>query len=304
LKTALLREVGGPFELADVPDPRADGGKVVVRVRAAGVNFADVMMRRGVYPQMPELPAVLGSEVAGELEDGTRVMAITSGGGGYAERAAVDAAQVVRLPDHASFSEGAAFLLTFLTAYVPLTRQVHIGPGSRVLITAAAGGVGSAAIQVARGLGAAVVGAVGSREKIDACLALGAEAAYVYDELPEDERFDAILDQVGGERFASLFGLLRPLGTVIAVGSAAGAWPAVEPARIVGRNAALAGFYLGRLLRLDPELVGTAVGELLGFWQAGALAPLVGAEIPLAEVERAHELVESRRSVGKVVLVT
>jgi NADPH2:quinone reductase len=302
LKAALLREVGGPFELADVPDPEAGGGKVVVRVRAAGVNFADVLIRRGAYPQMPELPAVLGSEVAGELEDGTRVMAIT-GGGGYAEQVAVDAAQVVPLPEHASFAEGASFLLTFLTAYVPLTRQVRIGPGSRVLVTAAAGGVGSAAIQVARGLGADVVGAVGSREKIDACLSLGAEAAYVYDELPEDERFDAILDQVGGERFAALFGLLRPLGTVIAVGSAAGAWPPVEPARIVGRYAALAGFYLGRLLRLDPELVGTAVGELLGFWQAGALQPLVGTEIPLAEVERAHELVESRRSVGKVVLL-
>jgi NADPH2:quinone reductase len=302
LKAALLREVGGPFELADVPDPEAGGGKVVVRVRAAGVNFADVLIRRGAYPQMPELPAVLGSEVAGELEDGTRVMAIT-GGGGYAEQVAVAAAQVVPLPEHASFAEGASFLLTFLTAYVPLTRQVRIGPGSRVLVTAAAGGVGSAAIQVARGLGADVVGAVGSREKIDACLSLGAEAAYVYDELPEDERFDAILDQVGGERFAALFGLLRPLGTVIAVGSAAGAWPPVEPARIVGRNAALAGFYLGRLLRLDPELVGTAVGELLGFWQAGALQPLVGTEIPLAEVERAHELVESRRSVGKVVLL-
>jgi len=302
LRAALLREVGGPFELADVPDAEPAGGKVIVRVRAAGVNFADVMIRRGVYPQMPELPAVLGSEVAGELEDGTRVMAIT-GGGGYAQQVAVDASQVVPLPDHASFADGASFLLTFLTAYVPLTRQVRIGPGSRVLVTAAAGGVGSAAIQVARGLGADVVGAVGSREKIDACLSLGAEAAYVYDELPEDERFDAILDQVGGERFAALLGLLRPLGTLIAVGSAAGAWPPVEPARIVGRNAALAGFYLGRLLRLDPELVGTAVGELLGLWQAGALQPLVGAEIPLDEVERAHELVESRRSVGKVVLI-
>lgn len=301
MRAALLREVDGPFEVADVPEPTAEG-KVLVRVRAAGVNFADVMIRRGVYPQMPELPAVLGSEVAGELEDGTRVMAIT-GGGGYAQQVAVDASQVVPLPDHASFADGASFLLTFLTAYVPLTRQVRIGPGSRVLVTAAAGGVGSAAIQVARGLGADVVGAVGSREKIDACLSLGAEAAYVYDELPEDERFDAILDQVGGERFAALLGLLRPLGTLIAVGSAAGAWPPVEPARIVGRNAALAGFYLGRLLRLDPELVGTAVGELLGLWQAGALQPLVGAEIPLDEVERAHELVESRRSVGKVVLI-
>jgi NADPH2:quinone reductase len=302
VRAVLLRKVDGPFEVADVPEPNADG-KVRVRVRAAGVNFADVMIRRGVYPQMPELPAVLGSEVAGELEDGTRVMALTAGGGGYAEQVAVDAMQVVPLPEHASFAEGAAFLLTFLTAYIPLTRQVRIGPGSRVLVTAAAGGVGTAAIQIARGLGASVVGVVGSALKIDTCTALGAEAAYVYDELPENEAFDVILDQIGGDFFASSFARLKPLGTVIAVGSASGAWQPVEPARVVGRNVSLAGFYLGRLMRLDPELIGTALGELLAFWQTGALHPHVGAELPLDEVERAHELVESRQSVGKVVLI-
>jgi len=285
-----------------VPDPAPDG-KVLVRVRAAGVNFADVMVRRGRYPQMPELPTVLGSEVAGELEDGTRVMALTAGGGGYAELVAVAPAQIVPLPDHATFAEGAGFLLTFLTAFIPLTRQVRIGPGSRVLVTAAAGGVGTAALQIARGLGATVVGAVGSAEKIDVCLQLGAEAAYVYDDVPEDETFDVILDQVGGDVFAASLNKLRPLGTVIAVGSAGGAWPPVDPARVVGRNAAVAGFYLGRLLRLDPELVGSAVGELLAFWQTGALAPLVGHELPLDAAEHAHELLESRRSVGKVVLV-
>ena len=303
MRAALLREVGGAFDVTDVPSPAAGDGKVLVRVRAAGVNFADVMVRRGVYPQMPELPAILGSEVAGELEDGTRVMALTAGGGGYAEEVAVDRAQVVPLPDHASFAEGAGFLLTFMTAYIPLTRQVRVGPGSRVLVTAAAGGVGTAAIQIARGLGAAVVGAVGSQAKVETCVSLGAEAAYVYDELPEEETFDVILDQVGGDFFASSFGRLKPLGTVIAVGSASGAWQPVEPARIVGRNVSLAGFYLGRLMRLDPELIGSSLGELLAFWQTGALKPLVGAEVPLDEVERAHELVESRQSVGKVVLI-
>jgi len=301
LRAAVLREVDGPFELAEVPDPVADG-KALVRVRAAGINFADVMVRRGQYPQMPELPAVIGSEIAGELEDGTRVMALT-GGGGYAELAAVDRAQIVPLPDHASFAEGAAFLLAFLTAYIPLTRQARVRPGSVVLVYAAAGGVGSAAIQVARTLGARVFAAVGSAAKLDVCRSLGAEEAYVYDELPDDIGADVILDPVGGELFASSFARLRPLGTVIAIGSAAGAWASVEPARLVGRNVALAGFYLGRLLRLEPELVGQAVGELLGLWQAGVLKPLVGAELPLEEVEQAHALVESRQSVGKVVLL-
>jgi NADPH2:quinone reductase len=302
LRAAVLREVDGPFEVVDVPEPAPDG-KVLVRVRAAGVNFADVMVRRGVYPQMPELPAVLGSEIAGELEDGTRVMAITSGGGGYAESAAVDRAQVVPLPEHASFAEGASFLLTFLTAYIPLTRQVRVRPGTTVLVYAAAGGVGSAAIQIARSLGAHVVAAVGSAEKLDVCRGLGADAAYVYGELPDDVAADVVLDPVGGELFASSFARLRPLGVVVAIGSAAGAWAPVEPARLVGRNTGVVGFYLGRLLRHAPELVGEAVGELLALWQTGAFSPLVGAELPLDEVEQAHELVESRRSVGKVVLL-
>ncbi len=303
MRAAVLTSVGGTFELRDVPDPVPDGGKVLVRVRAAGINFADVLVRRGRYPQMPELPAVLGSEIAGELEDGTRVMAFTSGGGGYAGVAAVDRAQVVPLPDDASFAEGASFLLTFLTAYIPLTRQVRVRAGTTVLVYAGAGGVGTATIQVARALGARVVAAVGSAEKLDVCRELGAEEAYVYADLPEDLQVDVVVDPVGGELFAASFARLRPLGAVVAIGSAAGAWAEIEPERLVGRNVGLYGFYLGRLLRLDPELVGTAVGELLGLWHTGGLRPLVGAELPLDEVERAHELVESRKSVGKVVLI-
>jgi NADPH2:quinone reductase len=270
LKAALLREVDGPFELADVPDPSADG-RVVVHVRAAGINFADVLIRRGRYPQMPELPVVLGSEVAGELDDGTRVMAITPGAGGYAETVAVERAQVVPLPDHASFAEGASFLLTFLTAYIPLTRQVRLRPGSTVLVTAAAGGVGTAAIQVARSLGGRVVAAVGSREKLDVCLELGAIEAYVYDELPADLRVDAVLDPVGGKLFERALGSLKPLGTLVAIGFAGGMWPELSPAALVGRNVGVQGFYLGRLLRHEPEVVGEAVGELLALWQSGAL---------------------------------
>jgi NADPH2:quinone reductase len=302
VRAAVLSEIGGPFELRDVPDPVDGDGKVLVRVRAAGINFADVLIRRGRYPQMPELPAVLGSEIAGELEDGTRVMAFTSGGGGYAELAAVDRAQVVLLPDNASFAEGASFLLTFLTAYIPLTRQVRLRAGSPRLGVAAAGGVGTATIQVARALGARVIAAAGSAEKLDVCRELGAEEAYVYDELPDDVQVDVVVDPVGGELFAATFARLKPLGAVVAIGSSAGAWTEVDPARLVGRNVGLYGFYLGRLLRFEPEVVGTAVGELLGLWQTGALRPLVGAELPLDDVEQAHALVESRKSIGKVVL--
>ncbi|MBV8479821.1 MAG: zinc-binding dehydrogenase [Actinobacteria bacterium] len=297
----MLREVGGPFELADVPDPDASDGRRIVRVHAAGINFADVLIRRGHYPEMPELPVVLGLEVAGELEDGARVVALTRGAGGYAELAAVD--QVLPLPEGASFAEGAAFPTAFLTAYIPLTRQVHLHPGSAVLVHAAAGGVGSAAIQVARALGAEVIGAVGSAEKIELCLELGASAAYVYDDIPDDLRVDVVIDPVGGPLLERALGRLRPLGVLVAIGVAGGPWEAINPALLVGRNVGVQGFYLGRLLRHAPEVVAQATGEVLELWRSGAVKPVVGAEIPLAEAGRAHELVESRRSVGKVVLV-
>ena len=302
MKAAVLSEVDGPFELRDVPDPTPGDGEALVRVRAAGINFLDVLIRHGRYPQMPELPAVLGVELAGELEEGTRVMAMRPIGA-YAELVSVPRELLVPLPDGASFAEGAGFVLTFLTAWVPLTRQVRLGDGQTVLVYAAAGGVGTAAIQVARALGAQVVAAVGSAEKLGLCRELGAEEAYVYDELPDDLRVDVVIDPVGGELFEAAVPRLRPLGQLVAIGYVGGLWPELQPAHIVGRNVGVQGVYIGRLLRHAPDVIAAATGELLALWRAGTIRPHIGAEFPLAEVEKAHALVESRRSVGKVVLV-
>jgi len=223
--------------------------------------------------------------------------------GAYAELAVVPRASLVALPEGATFAEGAGFILTFLTAYVPLTRQVRVPEGGTVLVHAAAGGVGTATIQVARALGARVVAAVGSPEKLDQCRELGAEQAYVYDELPDDLRVDVVVDPVGGELFEAAVPRLRPLGTVVAVGYAAGLWPELQPQLLVGRNVGIQGTYIGRLLRHAPDVIAACTQELLELWRAGKIRPLVGAEFPLAEVEQAHALVESRRSVGKVVLL-
>jgi NADPH2:quinone reductase len=302
LKAAVLPAVDAPFELRGVDDPVPQDGEALVRVRAAGINFLDVLIRRGRYPQMPELPAVLGVELAGELEDGTRVMAMVPAGA-YAELATVPRASLVPLPDGPSFAEGAGFILTFLTAYVPLTRQVRLAEGAAVLVHAAAGGVGTASIQVARALGARVVAAVGSPEKLELCRELGAEEAYVYDEIPDDLRVDVVIDPVGGELFEAAVRRLRPLGQLVAIGYAGGLWPELQPAHVVGRNVGVQGVYIGRLLRHAPDVIGAAARELLELWSDRRIRPVVGAEFPLAEVEQAHELVESRRSVGKVVLV-
>lgn len=287
-----------------MPEPEPVEGRTVVDVRAAGVNYADVLIREGRYPQPPPLPYVPGSEVAGTTADGRRVVGFSRvEGGGYAEKIAVEDDWLFDLPATASFEQGAAFVLAYLTAWIPLTRQVVLRPGARVLVTAAAGGVGSAGVQLAASLGAHVVGAVGSPEKRDHVLGLGAAEAVLYDEVGGLEPFDVILDQVGGEVFAAGLEQLRPLGTIVAVGFAGGAWPTIDPARLVGRNTSVAGFYLGRLMRFEPELVRAAVGQLLEQWTAGSITPSVGASFPLAEGGEALRMVAERRSTGKVVLL-
>lgn len=288
----------------DMPDPEAGAGQTIVEVRAAGVNYADVLIREGRYPQAPPLPFVPGSEVAGRTTDGRSVIGfVRAEGGGYAERAVVEKRWLFALPAGASFEEGAAFLLSFLTAWIPLTRQAAVHPGARVLVTAAAGGVGSAGVQVARILGAEVVGAVGSRAKLDHVLHLGALQAVTYDEIAGLEPFDVILDQVGGDVFAAGLDRLRPLGTIVGVGFAGGVWGPVDPARLVGRNASVSGFYLGRLMKLRPGVVRAAADELLARWVGGELAPSVGATFALDEADAALRMIAERRSTGKVVLV-
>ena len=298
MKAVVLREVDGALTLEDVPDPE---GPNVVEVRAAGVNYADVLIRRGRYPQMPELPFVPGNEVAGEL-DGRRVVAFTpKTGGGYAERTLVDPAWVFPLPDEASFAAGAGFLLTYLTAYIPLHRQVQVSSASTVLVHAGSGGVGSAAIQLAKDLGARVIATASSEEKRAFAIAAGADEAVGYDAI-EDLRVDVVIDPVGGDVFKRSLPLLKPLGQIVAIGYTGGLWEDPSIAWLVGRNVGVQGVYLARLIRHDPELVRGAVAELLDLWAAGRIEPLVGSTFPLAEAEEAHALIESRRHVGKVVL--
>jgi len=296
VKAILLREVGGPLELAEVPDPT---GGDVLEVRAAGINFADVLVRRGLYPQMPELPHVLGSEVAGELH-GRRVAALTDRAGGYAERVVVDPRWTVALPDGASFAAGAAFLTTYLTAYIPLVR-LRVGEGTVVLVHAGAGGVGSAAIQLAKHFGARVIATASTDEKRAFARRIGADEVVSYDEL-DDLRADVVVDPVGGEIFTRSLPLLNPLGAIVAIGFAGGTWQDPSVQWLVGRNAAVVGLYLGRLLKLRPDVVRAAADELAELWRQGRIEPVVGHRFPLAEAGEAHALIEARGHVGKVVL--
>ena len=228
---------------------------------------------------------------------------VRSSGGGYAERVAVEDEWVFDLPAGASYAEGAAFLTTYLTAWIPMTRQARIHPDTNVLVTAAAGGVGTAAIQVAAFCGATVTAAAGSEEKRELARRLGAQRTVTYDEIGELDDIDVAFDPVGGPVFAACIKALRPLGVAIGIGFAGGTWEPVDPARLVGRNVGVQGFYLGRLMGFRPDLVRREVEELLALWRRGALQPVVGAEFPLEQANEALDLIGSRQSTGKVVLV-
>jgi NADPH2:quinone reductase len=303
VRAAVLHEVGRPLSVEEVPEPEAGEGQSIVEVKAAGINFADILIRNGQYPQPPQLPAILGNEVAGDL-GGRRVLAFArSTAGGYAERVAVDDQWVFDLPPNASYAEGAALLTTYLTAWIPFMRQARLHPGSNVLVTAAAGGVGTAAVQLAVFLGATVTAAAGSEEKLALARALGASRTVSYEAIADLDDIDVALDPVGGTVFAACLQALRPLGVAIAIGFAGGTWEPVDPARLVGRNIGVQGFYLGRLLAFRPELVREEVDELLALWKRGAIRPVVGAEYPLEQANEALDLIGSRESTGKVVLV-
>jgi NADPH2:quinone reductase len=297
VKAVVLREVDGDLALEEVAEPEGDA---VIDVRAAGINFLDVLIRRGRYPQMPDFPHVLGVEVAGEL-DGRRVLALTRDRSGYAERAAVDPQWTFPLPDTASFAEGASFLMTYLTAYIPLVRQMRVTSASTVLVHAGSGGVGTAAIQLAKSLGARVIATASSEEKRAFAREVGADEALGYDEV-EDVKVDVVIDPVGGDVFARSLRLLNPLGQIAAIGFAGGLWEDVNPALLVGRNIGVQGVYLGRLMQQQPRYVRECATELLGMWMGGEIRPVVGGRFPLAQAAEAHALIEARKHVGKIVL--
>ncbi|HKP16947.1 MAG TPA: NADPH:quinone oxidoreductase family protein [Gaiellaceae bacterium] len=323
MRALLLTGTGGTelLAVAEVPDASPVAGEVLVRVAAASVNYADILIRQGRYPLPPELPAVLGMEVAGDVvaadtgsgfSAGDRVMALTLPGRGFAELVAVPAATTFPLPAGMSYAEGSAFLLAFLTAFIPLTVQLRLGAGDTLLVHAAGGGVGTATVQLGRQLGARVLATAGTEEKLAVARELGAAVTVDYsredwaDRIREETAgagVDAIVDPVGGEVFRQSLSLLRPLGAIAAIGFSAGTWEPIDPALLVGRNVAVHGFYLGRLARLRPDAVADAVASLVALWEAGEIRPYVGAEFSLDDAPAAHALVEERRHIGKVVVL-
>ena len=299
------------LELVELPDAQPQPGQVRIHVEASGLNYADVMQREGLYPGGPKPPFIPGLEAAGVVEEGnafpagTRVMAMASGGC-HADLVCVNATACIPLPDSMSFTEAAAFPVQYLTAYHALTTCGRATEGERVLIHAAAGGVGTAAVQIAKLLGLHVIATASSAEKRQRVLDLGADEAFGYDEF--DQKLAGknapvlILEAVGGDVFRRSLAILPSLGRLVVFGAASKQVEPIDTLKLLFRSHTVMGLHLNAIFE-RPALLGGSLKQLLGWIEQGKLKMQVGHVLPLAQIREAHELIASRRSYGKIVLV-
>ena len=314
---------GGPeqLKLVDRPRPEPGPGQVLIEVQAAGINFADLLAREGKYPPGPKPPFVPGMEAAGTVAAvgagvtapavGTRVMAFVSGG--YAEYALADAAQTVPLPDALDFAPATALLVQGLTAYFLLKRAAELKPGQSVLVSAAAGGVGSLAVQIAKRLGGGtVLGTASTPEKRELVTSLGADAAIDYTQPGWAEAVKADTGGKGVDIFLDATGDtagggLKPLGPGgiwVIYGSQQGAHGGLTGDELVGTlftGQTIRGFSLYQVFS-DPPALAAALHEMMGWAASGALKVDTDDRFPLAEAAQAHIAIAARRTTGKVVL--
>jgi len=303
----------GGVSVVDAPEP-GDGAQLVIDVRAAGVGFPDLLMSRGEFQIRQEPPFTLGWEAAGVVsssapasgfEVGERVVSMALGA--YAERVEALASLTFPLPAELSFEEGAAYPHNYLTAYAGLLRRGRLQAGERVLVHGAGGGVGSAAVQVAKAAGAVVYAVVSSAAKADLARRAGADRVLRADapwreEIVQDSGgVEVVFDPVGGERVLYSLRALAPEGRLVVIGFAAGAIPEVPLNRLLMKNLDVCGCSWG-VLATQPEGVRDAGASLNAWVREGRVRPLVGAAYPLGEVSRALERIASRRSLGKTVL--
>jgi NADPH:quinone reductase len=314
-----LSGVGG-LELAEVPTPAPGPGQVRVRVRAAGVNFADSLIIKGQYQDKPALPFVPGMEIAGRVEacgpgvagfaPGDRVMAALDLGG-FAEAAVCSVEDVVRLPDSIDDVTAAGFAIAYGTAYGALCWAGRLRAGETLVVHGAAGGVGLAAVECGRALGARVIATARGEGHIAVAREHGAAATI--DTASEDLRTrlkaltdgrgaDVIFDPIGGDVFqASLRGIAWE-GRLLVIGFASGQIPQIPANLLLVKNASAVGFYWGSYRRHDPTRVRAAFEELLRWHGEGRIRPLVSEVRPLAQAPEALERLLSRQSSGKIVL--
>lgn len=317
MRAVQIVSLDGPsaVEVVDLPQPEPGADQVLIRVRAAGVSFPELLQTRGLYQFKPDLPFVPGSEVAGEvvsapdgsgLAPGDRVAALVLLGG-FAEHAVTQADLVFPLPDSLSFEQGAALPLNYLTAYFALVTRGQLVEGESVLVQGAAGGVGTATIQVAKAFGAGKVIAVTSTaEKGDVATAAGADEFVLVDgfkdAVKEAGGVDLVVDPVGGDRFTDSLRCLKEEGRLLVIGFTAGDIPSVQVNRLLLNNVSVVGVGWGAYVLKRPGYVRQEWDAILPHLESGAIDPPVGSSFALDAASDALLTLDERRATGKIVL--
>lgn len=315
------RSFGSPEILTweEVADPPLAEGQARIEVVAAAVNFPDVLFAAGVHQVKPTPPFIPGFEIAGvvvesrepSLPVGARVAATLPGAGGYATHVIASPRTAYPLPDGMPFEDAAALTITYQTGHLALHRRAGLKAGDIVLVHAGAGGVGSAAIQLAKAAGATVIATAGGEEKVAVCRALGADVAVDYEredfvaivkERTSGRGADIVFDPVGGEVFERSTKCVAFEGRILVIGFASGRFPTARTNHMLVKNYAVIGVYWGTYSRTDPALAHAVQDELYGIYCQGRIKPLISAVRPLAEAKAAMTAVASRATTGKVVL--
>ncbi|WP_067815443.1 quinone oxidoreductase family protein [Actinomadura kijaniata] len=314
MRAIQITEFGGPevLTLADLPDPVAGPGQVLVDVSRAGINYADTHQAENSYLSAAELPLVPGGEVVGRTPDGRRVVALV-GTGGYAEKAVAPEAMAWNVPEGVDDATALAMVVQGASAWLLLRRSVHLAPGESVVVHAAAGGVGTLAVQLAKAWGAGrVIATASSKEKRDLALSLGADVAVdagepdmksALIEANGGRRVDVVLEMTGGTVTDQSLQALAPFGRLAFYGMASRQAPKpVQPANLMKYSTTVAGMWLAHVFQLPGDVMGQALDELFGLVAEGRLKAVPGGEYGFTEVRRAHEDLRARRTTGKLLL--
>jgi len=309
MRAVQVVQPGEPVEVRDIDEPTPVPDDVLVEVHRVGVSFPDLLLSQGRYQLKPELPFTLGVDFAGTVvsgpgfEPGQRVAAVLPYGGA-AERVAVPAQFAFPLPDTLSYDEGAALPMNYLTAHFALKVRGQVRPGETVLVHGAAGGVGTATIQVAKGLGATTVAVVSTDAKEEVARTAGADRVVRTDDLQAAGKVDVVLDVVGGDAFTDSLRLLNPLGRLLVVGFAAGQGiPEVKVNRLLLNNIDVRGVGWGAFAMPKPGYMQEQWRDLGPMLADGTIRPLIGATYAFEEFGRALQDMDDRRTLGKSVVV-
>jgi len=311
----------GAMRMHDLPTPEPAAGQVRIAIRAASLNFPDLLIVEGKYQMKPPLPFVPGSEFAGtidavgadvkHLRPGMAVAAI-AGTGGFATHACVDAERVLPLPPGFALEDGAAFAFTYGTSHHALMDRAALQPGETVLVLGAAGGVGTSAVQIAKAAGAKVIAAASSDEKCALCTRIGADATLNYTTQDVRETLkaltggkgpDVVYDPVGGALAEPVFRSIAWRGRYLVVGFAGGGIPALPWNLALLKGASVVGVFWGDFIKREPEASAAALGQLAQWYAQGKVRPVIDARLPMSELPAAYARMGSRQVQGKLLLV-